>query len=425
MVFGLFGKKGNKEKALEKAKKALSRGMSAEARILFEEVLEEEPENSVALEGLEASAGALVEWNLKEAGMCADHDPAKARDCVELALELAGDFPQLVARAKEALAALGAPPAPKAEDKKPKRMFEPSCGCASPCGGDEDEECYEQMSEEELFEFYMGTVSEEECSALEFMGDAFRKGYVALQQGDAETARTHLSQAEAEEEATVGISFAFGLLAEMEDDFKEADKRFAQALTRDDEFMPALNHLVTSLMEQQRAGDAASFLEEYFAAREPDFEMQIMIASIFLTAGRVEEAHERLSPLAETSLDNASVAVTWARILHAQGDNEGAIKAYQAASAKLHDSMDVMVPMGELMVAQGGRWAEHALKVFKHCYRVDPQNGWYHLLGMARAYAARGWNDEAHNMVAAAHDELPEHPDALKAWERVSQQLVG
>jgi tetratricopeptide (TPR) repeat protein len=424
MVFGLFGKKGTKEKALEKGKKALSRGMAADARIYFEEVLEEEPDNSEALAGLKASAGALVAWNLEEARMSADHDPVKARECAELALELAGGFEELVASAKEVLSSLGKAPAPKVkEDKKPKRMFEPSCGCASPCGDDSDCGDDHEMTDEELFEFFMGTASEEECAAMEFMGESFRRGFVALQQGDGVAARKLLNKAEAEEEATVGISFAFGLLEEMQGNVKKADKRFTEALERDDGFLPALNHLVTSLMEQKRPGDAADLLADYYEEREPDDEMQVTIASVNLAAGRLEAAHETLAPLAQTSMSNPSVAVTWARILQAEGDAEGAITAYQAASAHLHDSIDVMVPMGELMIEQGGRWAEHAVKVYKHCYRIDPQNGWYHLLGTARAYAARGWNDEAQNMVDLASDELPDHPDAKKAWESVARQL--
>ena len=41
-------------------------------------------------------------------------------------------------------------------------------------------------------------------------------------------------------------------MEEMEGNAKEADKRFTQALERDDEFLPALNHLITSYMEQRR-----------------------------------------------------------------------------------------------------------------------------------------------------------------------------
>lgn len=425
MVFGLFGKKSTKEKALAKAKKALSRGMAADARLHFEEVLDQDPQNAEALEGLEASVGALVRWNIEESQMCADHEPAKARECAELAVELAGDFKELAKEAKAALDALGKAPAPKRAPEKSERLFEPSCGssCGSGCGSDHGEEEELDMTDDELFEFYMGTVSEEECEALEYFGADFRAGYVALQQGEGPRARKLLKKAEAQEEATAGISYAFGLLEEMEGKNARADKHFKEALARAPEFMPALSHLVASLMEQGRPADAADMMEEYLAGRDPGEELTTTFATVNLVAGRVDRARELCEPLAETSMSNPMVALTWARVLKAQGDAEGSIRAFQAASAQLKDSMEVLLPMGELMVEQGGRWAEHAVKVFKHCYRIDRQNGWYYLLATARAYAARGWGDEARKMAEAAREELPEHPDALKAWQSVSEQL--
>ncbi|MBE0617506.1 MAG: hypothetical protein IH608_06220, partial [Proteobacteria bacterium] len=63
------------------------------------------------------------------------------------------------------------------------------------------------------------------------------------------------------------------------------------------------------------------------------------------------------------------------------------------------------------------------VEVFKHCYRLDPERGWWHLLRVAEAYAGRGWRDEARDVLAKAGKELPDADEPRAQWEEVSRKL--
>ena len=87
--------------------------------------------------------------------------------------------------------------------------------------------------------------------------------------------------------------------------------------------------------------------------------------------------------------------------------------------------MPALVPLGQLLVERGGPAAERAAEVFKHCCRLEPERRWVHLLGVAHAYAVRGWPQEAREVLEAARRELPEDEAAAARWRAVQQLLEG
>ena len=119
-----------------------------------------------------------------------------------------------------------------------------------------------------------------------------------------------------------------------------------------------------------------------------------------------------------------ALATLWGRTKEGLGDMEGAVKAYQFATIRNPQLLEALIPLGLIFIRQGGKAADGALQIFKHCYRIDPERGWFYLLRLAEAYGARGWPTEALQMLESAHDELPEGAEAFGAWEKVRDALA-
>jgi len=429
MVFGwLSGKKDPLEKALEKARKLSSQARWAEALTYFEEARSASPESAEALEGLRACRERLVEWNLDEARAYATAgDLDKAREHGRLAVDLAAEEADLRDRATEALAGL-AEPSPSPSEAAPTRLFAPSCACASPCGaGDEPPpEEDEEVETEGLFEFYLESLSAAERDALEHLGPTFEEGFVRLQQGETTRARPLLEQAAAEAPSEPGPAYALGLLSALEKDAEAAVASFAEALERAPHFAPAAHHRADVLRETGKPADGARLLEDWVKGHAEDGEAWLLLGACRLEAGEpagglsaAEEAERRAEE------GDPRPQLLKGRALTILGRADEALTAYQAVATRRPDLLEALIPLGRLLLGKGGASAERAAEVFKRCYRLDPERGWWYLLRVAEAYAARGWKDEARDMVGAAQRELPESEEARVEWTAVSRSLTG
>jgi tetratricopeptide (TPR) repeat protein len=426
MAFGWFSKKGTKDQALLKGKKLFDQGRAAEAMTYFEEALESDPASEEAKLGIRSCREALVRLNLEEAVYLSKADPGRAREHVELALKFAGAEADLLETAKNASKELSLPAAPvKKAEEPPKRMFESTCGCASPCSGGSAEECGTGEADiDDLFAFYMEGLDPGERSRLEAMGPAFQEAYVALQQGDVETASEGLSRAKKENPDSSVIPYAIGLMKNLEENPAAAEKSFALALEKDPDFGAALHHRAVTLRELKRPGDAAALLSAWLERHPDDRDAALQCAVALLEADRAEKAKELFAPIANARMrTEPAVAALWGRILETVGDATGAINAYQCAAALRPDAIDALFPLGVLLLKQGGRNAENAVKAFKQCYKLDPEHGWAYLLRIAEAYTSLGWRDEAKDMLAAAREECPDDDRAHAACDAIEKQL--
>ncbi len=423
MVFGLF-KKGTKDRAVEKAKKLMTQGRAAEAMTWFEEALEDDPANEEAKAGMAVCRRNLVEWNIEEARALTGHDPERAAEHTQLAVEIAGDDQELAKLARRENKKLGGGAKPAPRPSPPKRMFEPSCGgCASTSCAPEDEE-WAESDADELFELYMEGMDEEERQCFAGLGRTFKEGYVALQQGELEFAETLLKKAEKEEEPVAATAYALGLVTSLTGKLKRAEKHFRTALERNPDLVGAKIHLAATLKEDKRAGEAVALLKERLETAPEDRSARLMLASILLEMSEPEKALEVIDPLTgEVARTEPSIAALWGHILREASDIDGAISAYQMATMRKPDMMEALIPLGVLLISKGGKDAESAVKLFKHCYRTDPERGWYHLLNIANAYEAWGKHEQAVEMVDNSRNELPDDPKALAVFEQVAAAI--
>jgi tetratricopeptide (TPR) repeat protein len=427
MAFGwLSGKKDPTGKALEKARKFAAQARWAEALSYFEEALGGNRDSAEARAGLRTCREHLVSWNLDETrAYAAAQDLPKAREHGKLALELAADEVDLQDRAKQCLAELGeAPPAPPRET--PTRLFAPACACEEPCEAPEEQPAAEDIEVESLFDFYLESLSDVEREALEPLGGAFREGFVYLQQGETTKARPFLEQAADEAPTEAGPSYALGLLAALDRDQEAAIASFSAALQRDPDFAPAAHHRADVLREHGKPGDAVNLLTPWLENHPGDAEAWVLLSVCHLEGGDEEAGLRAASEAARHSRDgDPRPQLVKARALRALGRTDEALTELQAVAARRPDLLDALIPMGQLMIRKGGSSAERAAEVFKRCYRLDSERGWWHLLRVAEAYAARGWQAEAREMLAAAGRELPDSDEARAEWQEVSRALAG
>jgi len=278
---------------------------------------------------------------------------------------------------------------------------------------------------ESLFEFYLESLSDVEREALEALGPTFQEGFVHLQQGEADKARPFLQEAAGENPA-VGAFYALGLLAALEKDREAAADAFSQALEHDPNFGPAAHHRADLLREEGDPEGASKLLGEWIAEHPEDGEAWVLLGACQLEAGNPDAGLQSANEAARRAVEgDPRPQLIKARAFRSLGRTDEALEALQGVAARRPDLLDALVPLGRILTEKGGASAERAAEVFKHCYRLDPERGWWHLLRVAEAYAARGWKTEAKEIAAAAGRELPQSEEARAEWTEVSRTISG
>lgn len=431
MVFGLFSKKSTQEKALEKGKKLADRQNYSEALSWYEEVLDKDPAVTEARKGARLCREKLVEKNLHEAECFGQFDVDKAREHALLALTLAGKEDDLKKRATTLLNSIGPSKASKKtvvkeEEEKPKRLFEPSCGgCASPsCGDAHGEEIEENF--EDVYYLYLESMPEHEKHLFENLSNVFREGYVALQQGELELAAKRLKEAEKVDAGSPAVAYTRGLLEGLQGQMEAARKYYEKALGAAPDYTSALYAVAATLRELHRPAEAVPLLKSRLEVSPKDREAILLLGASYLDLGNLDEAEETLTELyLSDAKTNSTVAFLWARLKEAQGDPEGAIRAYQIITNTNQNMLEALIPLGLLYISLGEPYAEAAVKVFKHCYRIDQEHGWFHLLRVAEAYAVRGWHKEARKILDEVSHDLPDDPNARALFDQVNKKTQG
>ncbi len=424
MALGWFGKrKDPARRALERARRLEGQGRWAEALSFYEEAAADPHVVGEASRGLRACRERLVGANLDEArGYRNAGDAEKAREHARLALELAADDPDLRTRAEEVLRDMDAqePEVPRPAPEAPRPTLGTSaCACPVPQEGDPAPR-EEPEAPGDMFEFYLEGMTETERAALGALGEAFREGFVRLQQGDLEGAEPLLREADGQHPGAPGVAYAMGVLAVLKGSWAEAEEHLARALEADPDLEPAAHRLADVLREQGRKQDARDFLEGWLAEHPGDAAGWLLLGVCRLELGDPEgtlEAADR----AESQREEGQVDhwLLRARAYEALGKPDKAMEELQAVAVRQPDRLEALVPLGRLLVAKGGACAERGAEVFRHCARIDPERAWWHLLRVAEAYIARGWGPEALEVLEQVRPGLPDEKEALDDWERL------
>ncbi len=422
MVFGWFSKRPPAHKALERAEKRFQQGRWAEALADYEEAASDPALADRARARARACRERLVELNLDEAlALSRANEPERAREHAELALELAGQETDLVERARQVLEELSRR---LPESRPPAGHPGPACtGCepgteppSEPPGGEP----------EDLFAFYLETLTPAERRILEPLGGSFPEAFVRLQQGDADGASPLLEQAAAEHPGAAGVQYALGLLALLRRNWAEADARFRTVLEQVPDLDAAASHRAEALREAGKADEARAAIAAHLEARPGYGDGWTLLAALCLEAGdargALQAAEQAVRALEEGRIEPL---VLKALALEALERLDEALETLQGAAARAPDRVEVLEPIGRLLLRKGGPSAERAAEVYRRCAALDPERGWRHLLRVAEAYIARGWSAEAQEILEQVAPRLPEDPEARAEWERLRSHSTG
>ncbi len=424
MALGWFGKrkKDPSRKALERARKLEDQGRWAEALSFYEEASADPELAGEASQGLRVCRERLVGANLDEArGYRNAGDAEKALEHARLALDLAGDDPELRARAEELLRGVETPEPPRPAPETPgPTLGATACACPAPREGGPPPQGDPEEAPGDLFEFYLEGMTETERGALASLGEAFREGFVRLQQGDLDGAEPLLRQAAGEHPGAPGVAYALGVLAVLREEWSQAEEHLGRALEADPDLEPAAHRLADVLREQGKREEARAFLEEWLAAHPDDAAGWLLLGVCRLELddpeGTLEAADRAETHGREGQVDHWLLR---ARAYEALGKPDRAMEELQAVAVRQPDRLEALVPLGRLLVAKGGACAERGAEVFRHCARIDPERAWWHLLRVAEAYIARGWSPEAREILEQVRPGLPDEREALEDWERL------
>lgn len=426
MGFGWFGKTGDKgDKALAKARKFLAQDRWADALSFFEEALDGAPDHEEAIRGRRVCRENLVAFNLDEAEALRAVDSAKAGEHARLALDLAAGDPALTRRCEAFLTGLEEAAAPAAAPPPtPRRpLFAGSCSCAAPCAPQgEDDGDEGDIDVEDLAEFYLDSCDEETRDAFSPLGGAFRAGFVHLQRGEWNVARPLLEQAAREHPRQPGPPHALGLLASVEGRTEEAAGGFNDALSLNPDFGPSLRHLADLRREQRKPSEAVALLEAWLERHANDGEARLLLAASLLDTGdflaAVEQARRAHETTSEADLRPRFLA---ARGFRLAGEGEQAASTLRDILARRPDALEALVELADLLLSRGKGEVEAAAELWKKCYRLDPDRGWWYLLKLAETYRVGGWESRADELVERAREERPDAPEAHEPWETAAR----
>lgn len=185
---GLFG--WNAEKKLAKGEEQLAKGLFYEARLTFEEIIvHEKVESSIASQakgGWRKARAALIANQMSEAeNLLRSGDTAQAADCWRAIIELAGNDLDC-SEARDLLARHGGKPSLRSQ------VLEGLDSVAAeerlPAEEEEEQEEYAAEDPDQIFEVYLQTLPEGQAEAYRALGEAFRDGYLLIQEGRAQEA---------------------------------------------------------------------------------------------------------------------------------------------------------------------------------------------------------------------------------------------
>ena len=420
MVFGWFSKKPPPQKAMERADKLFRQGRWAEALANYEEAASDPALADRALAQARACREQLVELNLEEArALSRAEEPDRAREHAELALQLAGDETDLADRARKLLEDLsrGAP-----KSRPAAAAAAPACAGCSPVAEPPSEPLGGEP--EDLFAFYLETLTPAERRILEPLGGTFPEAFVRLQQGDADGASVLLEQAAGEHPGAAGVEYALGLLALLRQEWAEAEARFRTVLGQVPDLDAAASHRAEALREAGKAEEARAAMEAHLEARPEHGEGWTLLAALCLEAGDAEgalAAAERAARVLEEG--RVEPLLLKASALEAMDRVDEALQTLQGAAARAPNRVEVLAPIGRLLLRKGGPSAERAAEVYRRCAALDPERGWWYLLRVAEAYIARGWKGEAREVLGQVAPGLPEDAEARAEWERLRKAV--
>jgi tetratricopeptide (TPR) repeat protein len=370
-------------------------GVLSAARRIDAEALDEETRAEVA--AMEAEAGdTLARINLEEGAWAQQSgDLLRARDDFQLAHEQARSE-ALRERATAALAALdsGQSGAPTTAADAQERAAHAGCNsCAAP----ERQPTQElgDLDEESRMELLLATMPEPLAERYLTAGTAFRKAWLATQDGDDEAAAAHLDQVPVDERGPLYL-YERGALAARAGRHDQACRELEAALAAERELFPAFDALTGVLAAQGRFDELFKRLKQSLTEQRFGGYCWARLAELHLRRQEFEPAlAAALKALDEGIAEPGLISLCAQLLERAERFDEAEALLMRISGKGCGGGAHPL--LGEFWLRRGSN-LDKALEAFKGALRQERDNPRW-LLRIAQTYQARGWRKEAAEQV--------------------------
>ena len=266
--------------------------------------------------------------------------------------------------------------------------------------GDEQTHAYPEMSDDDYFIALCSTLPETVQEEYFSYGRDFKKGYIALNQGEFERAVRYLEKALAETAETgslipLELATAYANLRQWE----TAEKLLLPLLEQHPDLLPVYRNLCEIYWEKEAFEKADGLLKIVPVDLQESMAVKRLVGETYSRAGELERACDHYGSVLERYGWNETIAVDLAAVLEKMGQAAQAKQLYReviSRCASCHNKIDPAIRhrYAELCFAEKD-FSKEILEIYLALAQEVPQNAAVYFNRISRLYAAMGNGDEA------------------------------
>ena len=269
------------------------------------------------------------------------------------------------------------------------------------------EEPGHQVKGDDYFGILCGSLPEEIQKAYYSYGDAFRAGYVALNQGDFELAAAKLSQAMEENplpHSFIPLELATAYLNLSQHD---AARPLLEGFIKEHpDSVQAYSLLCEILWEMGEFDETHKLLDAWLAELGDTLPIQLLRGETLFKAGRYEEAESLYLDYLRSYDWDENIARSLATTYEALGENESACELYAEILGECRSCGDRVDPFIKQRYADlcfdSGDYSTRILELYLSLVHEDPGNKPHYYRKISRIYSSLGHKEEAERYRAFA-----------------------
>ncbi len=270
---------------------------------------------------------------------------------------------------------------------------------------DEDEENYNQGIDEEYFTAICCSLPETEQEAYSSYGEAFKNGYIALNQGDFETAISELSQAlEDNSSANSFIPLELATAHLNLGDYEQARLLLDEFLKNHPESIRAYHLMCEILWENKEFDSAEKLLFSSSQGLSDSLPIKILQGETFFRANKFKEAISLYLEAMKNFGWNDTIAQELAKSYEALGLNEKARDLYGQIINACQGCGSRIDPLIKQRYAdtsfESGDRSTKILEIYLDLAREDPDNRSYYYQKISKIYSLTGNEKEAERFLS-------------------------
>ena len=283
------------------------------------------------------------------------------------------------------------------------------------------------FNEEENFHALLNTLNQDQADVYLTLGDDFRRAYLAMMEGDLDTADKWLSQVHAQHPDNAYLQYEMGRLRMGQERYEEAEELLSSACKKAPDMIPVRHARVETLWGLEQYDQAERVVEEAFEIDDELLENFVIAGETCLRSSEYANGVEIIE--AGVQLHDKSVILhrLLGKLQSALQNTTSAIEAFETALAlrwnynyetgKLNFDMESAFLAANLYLSSGTN-LPRCEELFRSMLATgDDANTIAYLIGLGQTMALQGEKSEAKNFLIDAAAMAPEGSELLSRIE--------